>query len=116
MANVRPFTACKPADGYAEKIASLPYDVYSRNEACEEVKDKPLSFLRIDRAETAFDSTVDTYSSLTGRLGKMPFILPLTHVPLSARIVDRAVDGTSSVDRSRDMNYVMIGCLRKKRR
>ena len=61
MANVRPFTAWRPADGYAEKIASLPYDVYSRSEACEEVKNKPLSFLRIDRAETAFDSTVDTY-------------------------------------------------------
>lgn len=61
MANVRPFTAWRPADGYAEKIASLPYDVYSRSEAREEVKDKPLSFLRIDRAETAFDGTVDTY-------------------------------------------------------
>ena len=61
MANVRPFTAWRPVNGYAEKIASLPYDVYSRSEACEEVKNKPLSFLRIDRAETAFDSTVGTY-------------------------------------------------------
>ena len=42
-------------------MAALPYDVYSRKEACEEVKDKPLSFLNIDRAETQFGDDVDTY-------------------------------------------------------
>jgi uncharacterized protein (DUF1015 family) len=44
-----------------DKIAALPYDVYNREEACEAVKGNPLSFLNIDRAETQFDETVDTY-------------------------------------------------------
>lgn len=63
MAIVKPFKAIRPADGYADKIAALPYDVYNRKEACAEIKDKPYSFLRIDRAETSFSDDVDTYDS-----------------------------------------------------
>lgn len=62
MAIVKPFKAVRPALGYAEKIAALPYDVYSRKEAKEEVKDKPYSFLRIDRAETCLSDDIDTYA------------------------------------------------------
>ncbi len=62
MAKVIPFKAIRPAKGLEDKIAALPYDVYSREEAKEEVKDKPLSFLNIDRAETQFDDTVSTYA------------------------------------------------------
>lgn len=36
--------------------------MYNREEACAAVKDHPLSFLNIDRAETQFDSSVDTYA------------------------------------------------------
>lgn len=61
MADIRPFGAIRPAKEYAKDIAALPYDVYNREEACVEVKDKPNTFLRIDRAETNFDSSVDTY-------------------------------------------------------
>ena len=61
MATIRPFTALRPADGMAEKIAALPYDVYNRKEAKEAVKDAPHSFLRIDRAETTLPDDVDTY-------------------------------------------------------
>lgn len=61
MADIRPFGAIRPAKEYASEIAALPYDVYNREEAVEEVKDKPNSFLRIDRAETNFDAGVDTY-------------------------------------------------------
>ena len=43
-------------------MAALPYDVYSRQEAKEAVKGNPLSFLNIDRAETQFDDSVDTYA------------------------------------------------------
>ena len=46
MATIRPFAALRPADGMAEKIAALPYDVYNRKEAKEAVKDAPHSFLR----------------------------------------------------------------------
>ncbi|MDE5824434.1 MAG: DUF1015 family protein [Lachnospiraceae bacterium] len=62
MAVIRPFQAYRPKKGLEEKIAALPYDVYNREEACEAVKGNPLSFLNIDRAETQFDSSVDTYA------------------------------------------------------
>ncbi len=61
MAIIKPFRCIRPAVKVAAQVAALPYDVYNRSEACEEVKDKPLSFLRIDRAETQFDNSVDTY-------------------------------------------------------
>lgn len=62
MAIIRPFRAYRPREDLADKIAALPYDVYSRKEACAAVKGKPLSFLNIDRAETQFDDSVDTYA------------------------------------------------------
>ena len=37
MATIRPFAALRPADGMAEKIAALPFDVYNRKEAKEAV-------------------------------------------------------------------------------
>lgn len=61
MAVFKAFDAIRPAGERAQEIAALPYDVYNRREAKEEVKDKPLSFLRIDRAEINFPDTVDTY-------------------------------------------------------
>ena len=61
MATILPFKAIRPAEGLAGKIAALPYDVYSRAEAKEAVKGNDKTFLRIDRAETAFDDSVDTY-------------------------------------------------------
>lgn len=62
MADVRPFRAIRPIPGKAAAIAALPYDVYSRKEAEEAVKGNPDSFLNIDRAETQFDDSVDTYA------------------------------------------------------
>lgn len=62
MADIRPFPAIRPALGMEEKIAALPYDVYSRAEAKEAVKNNRDSFLNIDRAETQFPDEVDTYA------------------------------------------------------
>jgi len=61
MAKIRPFSAIRPEAGKADKIAALPYDVYNREEAKKVVEKNPLSFLKIDRAETQFDDSVDTY-------------------------------------------------------
>ena len=61
MANIRPFQAYRPRKGMESLVAALPYDVFSREEAKEEVKGNPFSFLRIDRAETQFDDSVSTY-------------------------------------------------------
>lgn len=62
MAEIRPFSAYRPAPGLEAKIAALPYDVYNREEACEVVAANPESFLAIDRAETGFERSVDTYA------------------------------------------------------
>lgn len=62
MAVIRPFQCVRPKEEIADRVAALPYDVYNREEACKEVEREPLSFLKIDRAETQFDSSVDTYA------------------------------------------------------
>ena len=62
MAEIRPFVSVRPAEELASRVAALPYDVYNRQEAKEEVQREPLSFLKIDRAETNFDDNVDTYA------------------------------------------------------
>ena len=54
MADIRPFMSIRPEKGKAAKIAALPYDVYNRKEATEEVEKNPESFLKIDRAETCY--------------------------------------------------------------
>jgi len=61
MAQIRPFKCIRPKAELANRIAALPYDVYSREEAKEEIIKEPLSFLKIDRAETQFGDEVDTY-------------------------------------------------------
>ncbi|MDO4344027.1 MAG: DUF1015 family protein [Eubacteriales bacterium] len=62
MAQIEPFLGIYPRPELAEHIAALPYDVYSRAEAKIETEKEPLSFLRIDRAETQFDDDVDMYA------------------------------------------------------
>lgn len=62
MATIRPFQCVRPRTDVANRVAALPYDVYNRQEAKAEVQREPLSFLKIDRAETSFDDSVDTYA------------------------------------------------------
>lgn len=61
MATIRPFRCVRPKQELASRIAALPYDVYNREEAKAVVEKEPLSFLRIDRAETNFPDEVRTY-------------------------------------------------------
>lgn len=61
MPQVTPFRSIRPIPELADRIAALPYDVYNRREALDETLREPLSFLKIDRAETQFPEDVDTY-------------------------------------------------------
>lgn len=61
MAVIKPFKAVRPREGLEEQIAALPYDTFDRDEAMEEVKAHPLSFLRVDRAETQFEEEIGLY-------------------------------------------------------
>lgn len=59
MSVLRPFKAIRPTKENAEKVAALPYDVMNSEEAREMVKENPLSFLHVDKAE--IDLPEDTY-------------------------------------------------------
>jgi len=63
MPTVRPFCAARPAKGLAEKVAALPFDVYSSTEAREIAKDNPYSFLHVDKAEIDLDPAVGLYDA-----------------------------------------------------
>lgn len=63
MADIRPFLCIRPCREKADKIAALPYDVYSKEEAKQAVAGNPDSFLNIDRPETQFSDDVDMYDS-----------------------------------------------------
>ncbi len=62
MAIIKDFTGIRPSADYAEKVAALPYDVYSSSEARKVVEGNPYSFLRIDRPEIDFPESVNMYS------------------------------------------------------
>ncbi len=62
MATIRPFYGIRPSREKAAKIAALPYDVYNTEEAREEIRRHPDSFLRIDRPETQFPEGHDMYA------------------------------------------------------
>ena len=62
MVIFKPFKALRPAVGYADKVAALPYDVMTSEEARVMAGDKPLSFLHIDRAEIDLPPDTDPYS------------------------------------------------------
>ena len=63
MADVRPFKAVRPDARYAPLVAALPYDVMNREEAFEMTRDKPYSFLHVDKAEIDLDPSVDPYDA-----------------------------------------------------
>ena len=42
MAVVKPFVCVHPAEDLVSRVAALPYDVYDRKEAGQEVKKNPL--------------------------------------------------------------------------
>lgn len=62
MSILHPFCAVRPSGALASSIAELPYDVFTEEEARSVTSERPLSFLRIDRAETQFPEGTDPYS------------------------------------------------------
>ncbi|MCX7908048.1 MAG: DUF1015 family protein [Ignavibacteria bacterium] len=56
-----PFKAYRPKPEFAHKVAAKPYDVLSTEEAREEAKDNPLSFLHVGKPEIDLDPSIDIY-------------------------------------------------------
>ena len=70
MAVFRPFRAFRPKPELAADIASKPYDVLNSDEAREEVKGKPLSFLHVGKPEIDLDPSIDHYDPKVYEKGK----------------------------------------------
>ena len=62
MAIISPFKALRPNPQLAAAVASRPYDVLNRNEAAEEAKGNPHSFLHITKAEIDLPESTDLHS------------------------------------------------------
>ena len=63
MATIKPFRAFRPTSALAQRVAALPYDVMNSQEAREQAKDNPYSFLHVDKAEIDLAPDVDLYDS-----------------------------------------------------
>jgi uncharacterized protein (DUF1015 family) len=63
MAIIKAFRALRPTPSLVDKVAALPYDVMSSEEAREMVKGNPYSFLHVDKAEIDLDPSIDLYDT-----------------------------------------------------
>jgi len=61
MATLRPFRALRPNRSDAPRIASVPYDVVTTDDARKLAAGNPLSFLRVSRAELELPPGTDPY-------------------------------------------------------
>jgi len=73
MATLHPFRALRPAPDIAAKVAAVPYDVVSTDEARALADDNPLSFLRVSRAEIELPADADPYSDAVYRRAAQNF-------------------------------------------
>jgi uncharacterized protein (DUF1015 family) len=62
MATLRPFRALRPRPDVASRVAAVPYDVVTTEEARAQADDNPLSFLRVSRPELELPPDTDPYS------------------------------------------------------
>ena len=62
MATTKPFNALRPKPELVKQIASRPYDVLNSEEARDEAKDNPHSFLHVTKSEIDLPVNIDTHS------------------------------------------------------
>ena len=62
MAALSPFRALRPVPASASRVAAVPYDVVTTEEARALACDEPLSFLHVSRAEVDLPPGIDPYS------------------------------------------------------
>jgi uncharacterized protein (DUF1015 family) len=63
MATLQPFRALRPKPADAARIAAVPYDVVSTDEARALANGNPLSFLRVSRPELELPNGADPYAA-----------------------------------------------------
>jgi uncharacterized protein (DUF1015 family) len=62
MATLRPFRALRPHPSDAARVAAVPYDVVTTEEARAQAHGNPLSFLRVSRAELELPPGTDPHA------------------------------------------------------
>ncbi|HXH19571.1 MAG TPA: DUF1015 family protein [Chitinophagales bacterium] len=63
MITIKPFKGYRPLAEFVKLVASRPYDVMNRQEAKEEAKGNPYSFLHVIRAEIDLPDDVDEHDN-----------------------------------------------------
>lgn len=71
---IRAFRGYRPAAEYAARVASRPYDVLDSDEAREEAKDNPWSFLNVVKPEITLPPEIDHYSPQVYEAGSRNFL------------------------------------------
>ena len=67
---VKAFRAWRPAEGKAEQVASVPYDVVDKAQAAKLAEGNPDSFLHVVRAEIDLPEGTDVYSDVVYETAK----------------------------------------------
>ena len=70
MINVKPFKALRPKKDMVKEISSPPYDILDRGEAKEYIKNNPVSFLHVVKAEADLPDEIDIYDDRVYQMGK----------------------------------------------
>ena len=70
MSTIRPFKAFRPRPHYAAEVAAKPYDVLNSEEAREEVKGHPLSFLHVGKPEVDLEPSIDLHAQRVYEKGR----------------------------------------------
>lgn len=70
---IKAFRGLRPVTDKVKQIASRPYDVLDSDEAREEAKDNPLSFLNVVKPEITLPIETDPYSQAVYQAGKAGF-------------------------------------------
>jgi uncharacterized protein (DUF1015 family) len=63
MTRIQPFKALRPNPELSKQVASKPYDVLTSDEAREEAKNDPLSFLHITKSEIDLPYNIDSHNA-----------------------------------------------------
>lgn len=73
MVRIHPFEAVRPRQETAARVASLPYDVVTTEEASEMAAGNPLSFLHVVRSEIDLPADTDPYADIVYQTARKNF-------------------------------------------
>src|SRR5688572_21968398 len=82
MAQLIPFRALRPVPIVASRVAAVPYDVVSTEEARALARDEPLSFLHVTRAEIDLPDTTSPYDPAVYARAADNFVMLADDAPL----------------------------------